>query len=429
MTAPRRRLVRPSLLGGAVLRAASAAVAIVTGGLLAGCGRPRALPGRMTEPHLSATALLGGGSELAGFDRAWAPIPLELPRDYGPHPRFRDEWWYFTGILQSAGASSPHRRFGYQLTIFRQGLQPHAPGRASAWATANLYMAHLAIADLDGDPQRPRFHAYQRFARDGMGLAGARAAPFEVWVYDWRAAGPAKTAKTFPVTLRALAAIGDQPNGAADLGSIPVASLELSVGAGRGPILQGDRGLSQKGPHAGEASYYHSFTRLPTQGTITLAGQSFTVSGWSWLDREWSTGALGATVIGWDWLGVQLNDGRDVMVYRLRTTAGVDASQSRATLIDPDGQTHLFAPGAFTLTPIGQWQSRDGRARYPAAMGLRIPAAAVDLTIRPLLADQELMLAIRYWEGAVDVTGGEAGHAVTGDGYLELTGYEAAPDP
>jgi predicted secreted hydrolase len=403
---------------------------VVVGGPLAGCRRRRPFTEEIPGPSgatLSPTALLGGGGDVEGFDRALAPVPLELPRDHGAHPRFRNEWWYFTGVLESEAGASPRRRFGYQLTIFRQALDPHPARRGSAWATGNIYMGHLAIADIDGDPRRPRFHAYQRFARDGLGLAGARAVPFEVWVDDWQAAGPATGEASFPMTLRARAAVGDQPMAAAAAGSAPADSLELVVGAGRGPILQGDRGLSQKGSRPGDASYYHSFTRLPTRGTLTLGGQPFAVSGASWLDREWSTGALDAAVIGWDWLGAQLDDGRDVMVYRLRITGGADAAQSRATLIDADGRTHLFGPESFTFSPVGQWQSADGRARYPAAMRLRIPAAAVDLAITPMLADQELALAIRYWEGAVAVAGVGGGHAVSGSGYLELTGYAAPP--
>lgn len=423
-TAARTRAISVAILAG-----------VIAAGDLSGCQRRggSSAGGSSAGAQLSAAALLGGGAEVAGFERALAPIPLEWPRDHGPHPSFRSEWWYFTGILQTPAGTTPRRRFGYQLTIFRQGLQPHPAVRASAWATANIYMGHLAISDLDGDPRRPRFHAYQRFARDGLGLAGARAIPFQVWVDDWQVAGTADATETFPLTLRARAAAGDQAGGAPDdFAGIPQAALDLVAGAGRGPILQGERGLSQKGPGAGNASYYHSFTRLPTRGTITLGGQPFAVSGTSWLDREWSTSALDAAVVGWDWMGIQLDDGRDVMVYQLRTAAGGAAAESRATLIDPDGRTHLFGTDAFTFSPVGQWQSGDGEARYPARMHLQIPAAKVDLVVTPVLADQELRLAVRYWEGAVAVAGAEDGRPVSGAGYLELTGYatttQRAPD-
>jgi len=413
---------------GTARRAVLLAALLGLGGL-DGCQRPGAMPapGEAASP-LSATALLGGGGDdAAAFERAIAPAPLVLPRDHGPHPRFRSEWWYFTGILQTPSGSAP-RRFGYQFTLFRQALDPQPAARASAWAAANIYMGHLAISDLDGDPRQPRFHAFQRFARDGLDLAGARAVPFEVWVDDWRVAGPADGSQSFPVTLRARAAAGDQTTGAAGPSDrIPQVGLDLVASAGRGPILQGDRGLSQKGSAAGNASYYYSFTRLPTEGTITLGGQALTVAGTSWLDREWSTSALDAGVVGWDWMGIQLDDGRDLMVYKLRTAAGTAAPQSRATLIDRQRRTQLFGPEAFTLDPVGEWQSPDGQARYPAAMRLQIPTAKVDLIINPLLAEQELRLAVRYWEGAVEISGVADGRDVSGRGYLELTGYTSAP--
>jgi len=421
MNAPRSRA--PAAIAQTLALAALAGAGVH----LCGCQRRGAspTPGPARAP-LSAAALLGGG-DVAGFQRAVARVALELPRDHGPHPGFRSEWWYFTGILQSSGETIPRRRFGYQLTIFRQALAADPTPRASAWATTNVYMGHLAISDLDGEPGRPRFHAYQRFARDGVGLAGARATPFEVWVDDWRVAGQTQGADTFPITLRARAAAGDQAGISADgAADVPQAGLELVADAGRGPILQGDRGLSQKGPGAGNASYYYSFTRLPTRGTITLGGQAFAVSGTSWLDREWSTSALDAAVVGWDWIGVQLDDGRDVMVYKLRTAGGTAAPESRATLIAPDGRTRLFAPPDFAFAPVGEWQSADGRARYPAAMRLQIPSAKLDLTVTPLLADQELTLAVRYWEGAVGAAGTAEGRAVSGTGYLELTGYATA---
>ncbi len=52
-----------------------------------------------------------------------------------------------------------------------------------------------------------------------------------------------------------------------------------------------------------------------------------------------------------------------------------------------------------------------------------MPAANLDLIVEPLIADQELNVSFIYWEGAVRVTGTQAGSPVTGRGYIELTGY------
>ena len=417
------------------------AVVVVTFAALAsnvaGSGCSSAPPSSARAPAaggLTVTSLLGGetegreggteGTDREGFARAKAPQPFTFPADHGPHPAFRTEWWYFTGIVHGRGAAGSARRFGYQFTIFRQALTAHRPSRDSAWATREVYMAHLAVSDLDGNPGHPRFHAFQRFSRDGLALAGAQVSPFAVWVDSWRMESTRHQAPPvddiFPLRLQARqsapphdAALSPDPTGVA---------IDFSIGAGRGPVLQGDHGWSVKGAGAGNASFYYSCTRLPTRGRLTIGTEIIDVEGTSWLDREWSTSALDPDVMGWDWAGAHLDDGRDLMFYRLRTRSGGVAPASRVTLIDRDGATRSFAPEAFALTPIGQWSSPDGNARYPAGFRLRIPVAAVDLTLRPLMADQELRLAVRYWEGAVAVQGTSGGDPLSGTGYLELTG-------
>ena len=392
--------------------------------------------GRLSLPGLLADSDAPGDNE--GFERALAPRPFVFPDDDGPHPGFRSEWWYFTGVLRASDAGA--RRFGYEMTIFRQALAPRVPARASAWATRDVYMAHFAITDVDGasssgeDGDR-RFRAYERFARDGLALAGARAQPFAAWVDDWRMQG-----------------LGDHQ---ADDGPMPVhllarddggAAIDLDVGAsddrarlaGSGqPIPEGDRGRFAKGAAPGNASYYFSRTSLPTHGRVTLpspagarpgAPVTFVVSGLSWMDREWSTGALGAGVRGWDWLGVHLSDGRDLMMCRLRDDADRTTSASRVTLIDAPGldgrrAVHTYAADRFAMAPIDFWMSAETGARYPVSFRLDVPDERISLVVRPLLVDQELRLAVLYWEGAVSLGGTADGAAITGEGYLELTGY------
>jgi predicted secreted hydrolase len=350
--------------------------------------RPRA-----PAPALQVSGLLSGG-DTSGFARALSPRSFVFPDDHGPHPDFRSEWWYFTGNLQAG-----QRRFGYQLTIFRQALAAETPPRASAWATRQAYMAHLAVTDVEGR----RFVALERLSRDGLGLAGAQASPFRVWLEDWEMSG------LFPIRLQAR-----EPGKVA---------LDLIVGEGRGPVLQGEAGLSRKGPEPGNASYYYSFTRLPTRGRLALGGESFEVTGASWFDREWSTSALGPTLAGWDWLALHLSDGRDLMVYRLRRKDGTAAPESRATLIDAQGATRVFGPGAFSFRETAWWTSPHTGARYPTALVIEIPSADISLETSPLLDDQELLLSLRYWEGAVSAQGRAGGAPLTASGYLELTGY------
>jgi predicted secreted hydrolase len=352
-------------------------------------------------PHasLSVADTLRTSSD-QGYAKALAPRNFHFPADHGPHPEFRTEWWYYTGNL----ATTEGRRFGFQLTFFRSALAPTAPERASAWATRQAWLAHFTVSDVDGK----RFHSFERWSRGAVGLADAQAEPFRVWVKDWTAAG----APVFPMRLRAAE------------GGV---AIDLLLQEGKPPVLQGERGLSRKGAEPGDASYYYSLTRMPTAGRVRVEGQSFPVTGASWMDREWSTSSLGRDQVGWDWLALQLSDGWDVMLYRLRRADGAADPASSGTLIAPDGASRPLHLADFQLAGSGEWRSpRSGAqhpTKYPARWRVRVPGEELDLDVRPLLADQELDVSFRYWEGAVGITGTHHGRPVRGRGYVELTGY------
>jgi predicted secreted hydrolase len=346
---------------------------------------------------LSATL---GGADTTGYARAVLPRPFVFPDDHGPHPQYRTEWWYVTGNLGDAEG----RRVGYQLTIFRNALAPFAPRSSSAWATQQAYMAHLAVTDAGGG----EFHAFERFARGALGLAGARARPFRVWLEDWVLEAEGGEG-IFPMRVRA--SEGD-------------VTLDLTLDAGKPPVLQGEAGLSRKGPEPGNASYYYSHTRMPTTGTVVLRGDTLAVSGASWLDREWSTSVLTEGQVGWDWFALQMDDGWELMVYALRMADGGAHPLSEGVLVDPQGRSRRLAFGTdVQVTPVDTWTSPHSGVRYPSAWRVRVPSRRWELDVAPVLEDQELNLAFRYWEGAVDVRGRVGGEGPSGSGYVELTGY------
>jgi predicted secreted hydrolase len=366
-------------------------------GVTLGCRpeRPRELAARLSV----AESLRGAGAE--GFAQALAPRAFHFPADHGPHPELRTEWWYYTGNLATAAG----RRFGFQLTFFRNALAAHPPERASPWATNQIYLAHFTLSDIEAG----RFRSFERLERGAAGLAGAVASPFRVWLADWSATGPAAIP---PLRLRAAA--GGEADGAA---------VDLTLSAGKPPVLEGDHGLSRKGPEPGQASYYYSLPRLPAAGTVRSGGSTFAVSGLAWIDREWSTSSLGRDQVGWDWFSLQLADGRDLMLYRLRRRDGSVEPASSGTLIEADGTSRPLRWSEVALEATGLWTSPRSGARYPAGFHLRLPALGLDLAVRPLLADQELDTSFRYWEGAVAITGTDHGAPVSGSGYVELTGY------
>ena len=357
---------------------------------------PRAQP----EGGLSVGSALGG-DDSAGYQRAYQPRPFVFPADHGPHPEFRNEWWYVTGNLTDATG----RAFGYQLTLFRIALAPTAPAVDSAWRTHQIYMGHFALTDVSGE----KHWGFERFSRGAMGLAGAQAAPLRVWLDDWELAGTGSD----PFPLRVRARQDD-------------IAIDLMLDAFKPLVLQGEQGLSQKSAEPGNASYYYSHTRLPTHGTVSLGGSTFAVGGASWLDREWSTSALGPEQSGWDWFALQLDDERELMFYRLRRKDGGVDPFSKGVLVAADGSARALRWNEVDLQPVGEWVSSKTGDRYPAGWRLRMPAEKLDLTITPKIADQEMRLTVRYWEGAVAVGGRAGDRAVAGQGYLEMTRYESA---
>ncbi len=343
-----------------------------------------------------------GNGNAGGFERAYVPREFVFPADHGPHPDYKHEWWYVTGNLRAATG----RHFGFQLTFFRFGLKPETAKRPSSWATSQLYMAHFTLSDVTGG----KFHHFERFSRAAAGLAGAHAAPLRVWLEGWSLEG-----------------LGGKPDEAMPWLRLYARSDDIAidlVGANDKPIvLHGERGLSRKSATPGNASYYYSATRLRTKGTIQVGEQRFTVQGLSWLDREWATSALDRDQIGWDWFAIQLADGYELMFYQLRTRDGRAHVFSQGTLVAPDGSVRQLKPDNVRLEVIDYWSSVRTGTRYPSRWHLSILDDDMRLQIEPYLADQELDVSVRYWEGAVKVTGTRKHMPVRGHGYVELVGY------
>jgi predicted secreted hydrolase len=338
----------------------------------------------------------------SGFARADGPRPLKFPDDHGPHPEYQTEWWYYTGNVQT----NEGRQFGFQLTFFRRALLPshELQPRASNWGTDQVYMAHFAVTDV----ATGRFHTFERLSRGAAGLAGAQSPPYHVWLDDW-----------------SVSQVGeDNYNLQADAGEV---ALDLLLADSKGPILQGDQGYSPKGPDPGNASYYISQTRLVAQGTVRLGDTAYAVAGSSWMDHEFSTSALTADQVGWDWFALQMDDGSELMVFQIRKDPEMSADTidpfSSGTLISPDGSSLHLARDDFEITVQDTWRSPHSQAVYPARWRILVPSAGINLEVEPLIPDQELNLSFTYWEGAVRLQGERAGQAISGFGYVELTGY------
>lgn len=353
------------------------------------------------KTQLPASSLISEVSPPVGFQRAEAPLDWDFPKDFGPHPDYHTEWWYYTGNLESDQGD----RFGYQLTIFRRALRPaeDRTDRESTWATEQIYMGHFALSDQSAG----QHYGFERFSRGAAGLAGAQSEPYRVWIEDWQVSRSA--AGEYQL-------IAEQDG----------IKLDLILKDLKGPILHGDQGYSQKGPDQGNASHYYSQTRMQTSGSIQTNTGSYQVSGLSWKDHEFSTIALSSGQVGWDWFSIQLDDGSELMVFQIRREDGSIDPYSSGTLIDPSGDVVSLAQVDFEIQVEDSWSSPESGARYPSQWRVIVPSANLELLIQPILADQEMNLSYAYWEGAVDVQGTLAGNDVSGSGYVEMTGYASS---
>ena len=338
---------------------------------------------------------LGDGTSSDSYLQVDKPRPLIFPTDHGPHPGFRHEWWYFSGNLES----SEHNQFGYQLTFFRFALTPKPLSRDSKWASDSIFMAHLALTNVGQNS----FNHEERFSRPALGLAGAQAEPFCVWLNDWQVQMVGGTAQ------KPIWAIAAQTESF---------GLQLTLQSEKPIVLQGEEGYSRKNSGPGNASLYYSLPRLKTTGEITQNGKKERVNGTSWLDREWGSGVLDSGQAGWDWFAIHLDDGWDFMFYQLRKKDGTIDQFSRGVLIDPRGVKTDISATDIKIKTTASWSN------YPAGWQLTIPAHNLMMTVTPLVADQEWKTSrVQYWEGAVKTAGQHGSKKITGRGYVELTGY------
>ncbi|MZG52717.1 MAG: carotenoid 1,2-hydratase [Nitrospinae bacterium] len=337
------------------------------------------------------------------FQEAEPGYIYQFPRDDFSHENFRIEWWYYTGNLESEKG----RRFGYQLTFFRVGLEGDKPIRnPSKWKIDHIYFAHMTVSDI----QNEKFYFFERINRKGIKNAGAETDRFLIWNSDWNLSAERDTHN-----LKAL----EKETG-----------MELKLTPVKKRVFHGKDGISVKGSGKGNASHYFSFTRMKTEGSVFIKGEKFEVNGTSWMDREFSSNQLNPSLVGWDWFSLKLDNQTEIMLYQLRQKDGKTDPHSSGTFVSADENYRHLTSKEFTLTPKNSWTSKNTGATYPAAWEIDLPDSDIHLYVAPDFSDQELYhlrsISGSYWEGSVSIKGNVKGKPVTGKGYVELVGYEKA---
>ena len=354
----------------------------------------------MKQSFIKVGALLAmAASVAAGDPPEWkTALPgwrYEFPRDHHAHPDFKTEWWYLTGNLESGDG----RRFGFQLTFFRQGVRRGEAG--SRFAVDDIKLAHFAITDIDAG----RFRHAQKVSRGAFGEAGFGDGDRIAWIEDWELVNTGE--RRFRIAAREK-----------DF------ALSLDLASRKAPVIHGELGVSQKSAGEGRASHYYSFTRLEARGIIELEGREIPVTGLAWFDQEWATNQLTEEQTGWDWFSMQFEDGSELMLFQIRLKQGGRDPFSHGTWIDAAGNATPIKNADFEIEPGRVWRSEETGGEYPVEWQVRIPKLGVDLAIEAAIDGQELVLRpISYWEGSVVGRGTRGGSAIFGRGYLEMTGY------
>ena len=338
---------------------------------------------------------------------------LQFPRDLGSHPDFSIEWWYLTGRLLAgvdSDSRSSEREFGFQLTFFRSRVAA-TQGMSSNFAAKQLIFAHAAVTDVAG---KKLLHD-QRIARAGFGLAQASEQDTAVTLRDWSLVREATQYKA-------------KASGSGF-------GFDLALQETQPLLLQGEQGLSRKGPDENQASYYYSLPQLKVSGTLTIEGRPTPVQGSAWLDHEWSQALMHPKAVGWDWIGMNLQDGSALTAFQLRDHGG-NALWDGGSYRHPSmgAAPHVFSHGDLQFQAIRSWTSPLTQARYPVEWTVRIkrpgaPSALSDFyTIKAVIDNQELdsraSTGAVYWEGLSELFDSKGN--LVGRGYLEMTGYVGA---
>jgi predicted secreted hydrolase len=333
-----------------------------------------------------------------GFVSAKAGYVWKFPFDHGNHPGYQTEWWYYTGHLKTGDG----QRYGFELAFFRRGLSRQVDNDSS-FTARDLYFAHFALSDLSGK----KFWYAQKINRPGPGLAGAASGSVSVYNENWRVfhEGPGHRLQ------------------AEEAGR----AIDLLLQSPFPAVLNGRGGTSVKG--AGNASLYYSFPRMSVSGTLSVDGKAQPVTGQAWMDHEFFTGALDEDEAGWDWFGLQFSDGTDLMLYRLRLKKGGVDPASAGTFTDARGKELHLTAADFRAQALESWKSPRTGALYPTRWLIQIPKLQLVFEVGADFPDQELdtteSTQVVYWEGSVSLSGTRAGKPLKGEGYMELTGYNA----
>ncbi|MGI8556026.1 MAG: lipocalin family protein [Pyrinomonadaceae bacterium] len=349
----------------------------------------------ITDTFVGKAETLRDGTELN---------PVELPRDLAAHKNAQTEWWYYTGHFETDGG----RHFGFELVFFKRRTDLDKFSLVPLRLFGNpIYFAHFAITDYENKKFR---YAHRKSAN------------------GWFDSTASESEKHFRLRL------GDCSLREADGAHILRATIgsdltfEATLKPTKKVVLNGNKGDGVSFKDTGQASRYFSYTRMQMEGDIVMDGETEHFTGAAWMDREFGTWTPTEKQKGWDWFSIQLDNNCELMCYQIRGGAGGVSEFSSGSFVDEYGNSTYLSHTDFTIEPTGYWKSPRTNAVYPSGWKLKVPKVDLELTITPIIEDQELdtrgTTMIIYWEGVCKV----AGNHSAGRAYVELVGYDRSHD-
>ncbi len=328
-------------------------------------------------------------------------IKYQFPKDHFAHKGFQTEWWYYTGHLRSSNG----QKFGYELTFFKVEWSKYKNERPPDWNPRPVYLAHFALSDI----QNKKFYYSEKISRPLGNISGANTKKYHLWNNDWSVKA-----------IRNTHYLKAQSNNF---------SISLQLTPQKHPVIHGKNGKSLKSNNKNDFSFYYSYTNLSTIGTISLNGTAHQCTGLSWMDHEWMSNRqfYNNSSPKWDWFSIQLNNNTEIMFYIIRDNKNNPISVSSGSIVDPIGNKTHLSNSDVRIKPLDYWQSPLTNGKYPIKWQFSIPKKNIKLIITPFFKNQELITKkstrIIYWEGAVKVNGSINNTKITGQGYVEMTGY------
>ena len=180
-------------------------------------------------------------------------------------------------------------------------------------------------------------------------------------------------------------------------------------------------------------TYYYSYPRMRTEGTITLGDQEVAVTGEVWFDHQWGDFFVVGKPAGWQWFAIHLDDGSSLMISEVRGAEGQVLSID-GTLAPSDSSHRVLdaEKDGITIDVHDHWISPATGGEYPSVWRIRVASLDLDVTMMATVADQEVPAAqygnqaAAYWEGRVDVRDTSSGNII-GRAFAELSGYVDPP--